>query len=554
MPLSDADRISIAAAAGVAAVALLLLGWVAALPGTPNYSDVVMYLDAAGHIGAGETPHVDFMLPFGALSAYLATLVLAVFPHAQPVLAAQYSTLLIALPAMLAATWRMKERAMAGWLWAGFALFALLPANFLSFPEPFIPSGVDGHGVYNRQAGLLLYVLISAILFSPRPQSVGVLTALGLVLIGFVKITALAFALPAAVIGLAARRIDPRAFGVSLLIGFVLVLVLQWGSGMVSAYGRDIASFASTGAEQSLFKRLAGAGMSAFMTNFLGALLLGAAAIALIAKAWEGGEKPELPEIVFNPGIGLALLVGAALVVESQNTGTQALAFLTPIGLKLAREHWDGGRAARVAAACGVIFVGLTAGVALYKGARIVKSAFEAEPVGAPVLGLSADPETAEAARAWLTQIGAGGFTPREAEMVAELDQLDSMRPISAPAFALSLEDLIADYSKWEELSRVTVRQAGSLDFVNAAALAVGLSPAAGMPAVYDPERIDYGRRAAAIAQSAAQADIIFTSLCGPSLYRETYAAMIPMALEGRTRVALDPCWVMYVRRDLPAH
>lgn len=548
MSLNESQRVSAGAAAGIAVFALLLLGWVQALPGTPNYYDVVMYLDAAQRIGAGQTPHADFFLPFGALSAYLFALVKGVFPHVQPVLGAQYALLLIAIPAMLAATWRTNSVHQIAWLWAGFALFALLPANFLTFPEPFLPSGVDGHGIYNRQAGLLLYVLVSALLYAEDRVIAAILSGVLFIAIAFIKITALVVAAPMIALALVAGRVEWRSLLIVFVLGFAMVLALEWSTKLVSGYLADMSVFTASSGEAGLIKRLMGSAASAFLTDFVGAMCLGIAGAALAWREWAMPDKPDERVWLRNAGIGLLLLLSAALLGESQNTGTQALAFLTPVALKIAAENWDARGAARIASVCAIVFIGLTAGAALYKGARLVKSAFESEAIGPQDLGLSASPEEAAAAQAWLDLQTKSAWSEREALLYEQIDKLDAMLPLAAPAYALAAQQMVEGMEDRQATSGAPVASIATLDFVDPAPALLNAPSLPGLPVIYDPERLDFTERAATMQEALTQAEIILAPMCGPRFASVNYAKLVAGALQGRQRSRLNACWAVFTR------
>jgi hypothetical protein len=554
MSFSDPQRISISAAAGIAVVALLLLGWVSALPGGAHYSDVVMYLDAAQRIGAGQTPHVDFFLPFGALSAELFALVKSVFPQTQPVLGAQYAILLIALPAMLAATWRARSKTHTAWLWMGFALFALLPANLSTFPAPELVAGVDGEGIYNRHAGLMLYALAAALIHNEDRILSGVLSGLVFVAIGFIQTSALIVAGPMILFGLIAARLDWRAMVIVIAAGFTLVLGIEWSTKLVSAYVDDLSLFTPPPAEGGLVEQVWNAALSAFMANFMGAVLMGAAGFALAWRAWTTPDKPDERIWLVNAGFGLLLVLAAALVGESHMNGTQALAFLTPIALKIAADHWDAQGPSRAASLCALIFLGLTGGGAIYTGARLVKAAFEAEAVGAPGLGLSASAEDIAAAQAWLDLQIKGPWTARETLLFEAIEALDVQRPLTAPAYALQVGQMLDGVQAWRAASRLQEPHIAVLDRVDPASALSELEPIPGLPVIYDPSQFDFTERSAGIVEALSQSDAILAPLCGPRVASADYAKLVAGALVGRVRTRLSGCWLLFEGRPAPAH
>lgn len=125
----------------------------------PSYWNVYQYYDAANRIFAGQVPGNDFFTPVGPLGYYVFAGWLAVFPNGQPVLLAQWSTLILTAPMMALVLFDVgkRSRATAFALLLPFLLFALLPFNTHEYyPFP----GTDAFGTYNRQVCQLLYVLL----------------------------------------------------------------------------------------------------------------------------------------------------------------------------------------------------------------------------------------------------------------------------------------------------------------------------------------------------------------------------------------------------------
>ena len=158
------------------------------LPVGGYYWDVYFYPDAAWRIANGQIPHVDFFAPAGALAYYSYALLERIFPNGHFVLLSQWSLLLVTLPMMM-------------WINAGIAprnrmlaLAIILPFVFFSFvplnsKEIYANAGVDGYGMYNRHSCILLYVLVTTILFVPRGLKPALLAGLILTAVFFTKIT-----------------------------------------------------------------------------------------------------------------------------------------------------------------------------------------------------------------------------------------------------------------------------------------------------------------------------------------------------------------------------
>ena len=134
------------------------------VPLGPNYWDLPVYLDGAHRIALGQVPGIDFHAPVGALGYYLVFWAERLFPLGQSLLLVQFSLLAVTVPlmALVLIDLRKQPKIIGFALILPFLLFSVLPFNtqaYSTYP------GVDGYGIYNRQVCVLLYVLVSALLF-----------------------------------------------------------------------------------------------------------------------------------------------------------------------------------------------------------------------------------------------------------------------------------------------------------------------------------------------------------------------------------------------------
>lgn len=291
------------------------------------YWDSYLYLDAAHRIGTGQLPSVDFFTPVGPLEYYLATWTLALFPNAQPMLAASWAVAWISLPLMALVTWDVTRRSpvVAMALVVPFAVFTLLPFNtteFYSYP------GSDGFGIYNRHASQLLMILTCALLFVRNQVLMAVLVAALMLALFSVKITGFAAGGLLCLVALISGRIHLRTAIVSALVFLAVLAALEVTTAMVSAYLNDMLALLAKN-DTGLITRLAqGASRTSGIVLFAGLFAL---MTMLLIPLKETTVQPLWRATADHPAIwfGAALFVG--IFYESQNTGSQELIHLWPI-------------------------------------------------------------------------------------------------------------------------------------------------------------------------------------------------------------------------------
>ena len=172
----------------VACVVLMLVR--VRLPVGGYYWDLDLYPNAAHRFSLGQYPHVDYFSQVGSLSLALYAVCQKLFPSAHPILAAQWSILAIAIPLLWPAVCEVERRSrLHAMLLAGpFVVFAFLPYNI---NEYFLSTAPDAYGIYNRQAGLVLYVLTTALVWSERGRFLALTSVVAVCTLTFVKVTAL---------------------------------------------------------------------------------------------------------------------------------------------------------------------------------------------------------------------------------------------------------------------------------------------------------------------------------------------------------------------------
>ncbi len=325
------------------ALAAGLLALPLKLPLGALYWDLYFAMDGAYRVSLGQVPHVDFFVPSGALPYYLLAIAQQAFPGAQPLLAAQYATVLITLPLMVLVVLDAagRSRALALWLTIPFALLTLLPFNAISFyPAP----GVDGVGLYNRQSGLVLYVLLAAMFAMSDGWRRTIVVTIALAALFFLKINAFAPAVVLVAYGMVAGLVSFRS-GLAALAGTAFLAVLiGLPTGMLGPYLSDIAAMASHNAGQ-----LGGRLFTLLSVKFDVILPVALLVLALLAMDWRAclpylrllfiGSLPErahaLRHLLTRDGVMLGVALIMAIVIENQNTGSQEFAFLWPLLLAI---------------------------------------------------------------------------------------------------------------------------------------------------------------------------------------------------------------------------
>ncbi len=341
------------AAAGLAALAALPL----TLPIGPMYWDLVLYFDAANRIGDGQVPAVDFFAPVGALGYWLFAAAIRMFPQGQPLLLADWSILTVTAPLMALVVRDVGKRAVgtAFALLVPFLVFSILPFNvevYTNFP------GVDGFGIYNRQASRILFVLAAALLFVEDRRSLGVVVAGAMLALFLTKITGFVSGGLLCLFAFAAGRLPFRVAGLAAL-GFAAALALLEATlGLVGAYGRSVAALVAMN-EGALLPRFLQAG-SIHVAVLAPLLALVATLLAFTRRDIVGSTRSlaarrrpaDVATFLDRDAFWLGVAAFAALFFETQNTGGLAFVFVWPALLRtLLNSHaFHGGRFIAVAA------------------------------------------------------------------------------------------------------------------------------------------------------------------------------------------------------------
>ena len=370
-------------------VVAVLLGLPISLPVGPMYWDSLIYYDGAHRIFDGQVPAVDFFAPVGPLGYYLFAGWLALFPNAQTTLITHWALLIITLPLMALIVAHVAKRSTAtAWaLFIPFLIFALLPFNGREY-YPF-PS-TDGFGIYNRQICHMLYLLVAALLFVKDQKLMAFLVASSMAAMFLLKITGFVAAGPLCLLALLTGRITWRATLAAVAACLALAAALEITTGMISAYIRDILLLVSANSD-TLLPRL----FQAASLNF-GVLLPGLALCGLlfyanrneIARYWAAFYAAPgfatSAKLLDDDGLWLLTALGAGILFEAQNTGSQAFIFLWPvlwrILLKLPAQMATPKTAAAIAVLAAAAYLPLVVTI-VERSARTYLGAMNAIPV-----------------------------------------------------------------------------------------------------------------------------------------------------------------------------
>lgn len=527
------------------AALFVLLTLPLAVPIGPMYWDTYIYLDAAQRIRMGQIPSLDFSTPVGALGYYLFTWGLELFPRAQPLLLVQWSQLAVTAPLMtlVLIDADRKSRGTAFLLLIPFIVFAAFPANaqfFHSYP------GLDGFGIYNRQTSLLLYVLTSGLVFMRGGPRFALFCALAMLALFLTKITGF---LVGGLIGLGALLAGRISLGNLVLaaIAFLLPLVvIELGTGMISAYIRDILDLIAMN-QDALLPR--------FLTVASGKLdVLMPAGLLLLVMIWADLNYASKPRRFFDRSFwwfGISLLGGT--ILETQNTGSQEFIFIWPV-LLMAYD-----RLPQVLDRTKVAFLVLAAFCTVPTMSKLAHKTLRSIAVAptyvqpdVPLLRnmqqVSMRPDVLERAVMLENHYATQGAAYID---LANQGQLPSWQLYSELDYqtywVISADILVKALLQFETDNQIRLESLMTLDFVNPFPWILDRDATRKIQIGADPFRTV--RQVSADALEAVRAtDGVLRPKCpvttGRRMLEERYAA----ALGGRQVVALDPCWDLLLR------
>jgi hypothetical protein len=528
------------------------------LPLGPMYWDLALYLDATGRIAAGQQPLLDFLTPVGPLGYWLFSALSELFPRAQPLLMAQWSLLLVTAPPMVLILREVDRtsRATALGLLLPFLVFQLLPINVEQYS--FFP-GLDGFGIYNRQVSVVLYVLTAALIFLRTRRLVVAILVWTLLALLLLKVTGFLAGGLIALFALGAGRLDLRQSLLAAGCAGILLIALELGSGMVSAYVESIAALVAINAGSilprflqagSLHLDIVAAGSALIATLlWLGRAEIGSACRRLLRERnWQG-----LNRLLDRDAAWLSVVMAAGLFFETQNTGGQAFIFVWPVLLAIL-FRWLGqpGRGRLVVCTLVAATAILPLETVLQRAGRTLLAQVNYQQVPHQHLGrlgqVSQHPEVIARAQAMQALYAA---KPETFQVIADQGLLPSQSLYAELDFQigwlLAIDAGIAAILAHEAATGRRFESIMSLNFANPFPYLMGRGSVPRLPIGADPFRAVPDPDAATLAAIEA-ADLVLYPRCPITVANMALRKRYAPALTGRREIALGNCWTGYVK------
>lgn len=521
-----------------------------ALPIGPNYWDLSFYLDAAHRIANGQAPGTDFRSPAGPAEFYLTYLLVKWFPNAHPFLTTQWGVHLIALPLFAVAIGAIdrRDRTAALALAIPFAALALLPINT---GEGSTAPGLDGYGVYNRHPALLLYGLVATLIYAPPRWLRCALVAGFMFMLALTKITGFATGVLICAYALVARNIRISDLMIAAFATLAALAVLEMTSGLVSGYAGDLILLASlnTGSFAPRIREV--------VATDLVLLLALVAIIILEALLYAKGRNPQDQldnGTLRQPFAWLAALLLFSIGFEAQNTGSQDFVYLWPVLLLILSRRLGGANFSEKAVIVAIALATLPiAGTVTHRALRsvIVLASYQRIDQGelatlGRTLARPADLLTAEGSLS-LYQSHRADYQALAQRGVNIADTLTVERTFQI-AWLLSIREGARALLDYERNTGRVLETIYTLDFTDPFPFLLGRKPLAQVNLALDPVRTVPGSDPRA-ARAISSADGILVPQCPVTLSRVRLTQIYALALEGRQRIALSPCWDLYVTK-----
>ncbi|MCC2095711.1 MAG: hypothetical protein KDJ29_02400 [Hyphomicrobiales bacterium] len=552
-----------------ALAAILVLTFRSHWPIGSYYWDIVLYPDAAWRIANGQIPFVDFFAPAGAYGYYAYAVLERLFPNGHMTLLANWSILIVALPLLVHVVREIDRhsRPMAWAFAAPFLILAALPFNAEDISPGF---GLDGYGIYNRHAILLLYILTGEILLSTKRQLNAVFLAAVMLALFHVKITGFAIATVLVAQAAMAGRINRGALLLAALIFLDFNLVIEWRYGMVSAYIASIMELIAMNGS-SMFAQLRDAIVLYIMTILpllgLAALLAFSGLMGLeintrIAEALQRkGSQVWLAAVKTLTGslpIWIASTTCGAVIFESQNTGSLQFAFVWPALIAAAATVRTAPAFVRHAT-----FLLIAAAVipqasgTLHRMLRVGPALMTYKPLGVETLGPLGDvssklPEINQARR----------LNAHFAEAHAHYARLAAHHIFPAPniyatnefqlSWMLAADEAVKSIRQLETDKAIRFERIIALDFVNPFSFVLGREPVRHI-SIGMSEGRTVPPLTPARSTAAANADLFLEPKCPVTPTQTVIKKVFEPVLSNRVRLPLSRCWDMYVKPDMAA-
>ena len=525
--------------AGLLAVPLVI-------PIGPMYWDTYLYLDAAHRIASGQLPSVDFSMPVGPLGYYLFAWGLELFPSAQPLLLAQWALFAVTAPLMAVVLWDVsgRDRALSLLLLVPYIVFAIAPSN-AQFYHP-LP-GLDGFGIYNRHVVVLLYVLLSGLLFLRDGRKLAVFCAAVMLALFLTKITGFLVGGLFGLMAVLAGRIKWTNIILAAVVFIAPLLVLELATGMVSAYLRDISTLAGDNSSTLLPR------FRTVVTNKLDVLLPAALlALLLLALDWRDG----VGRILDSSFVWFTVAIVGGIIFETQNSGSQEFIFIWPVlALILVRTKNLKGHAKTAILVLGAFAIVPTVTTIVSKSVRAAAAGVTYAQVDAPLLKNIGQVSTRwdMMERAELIETHYADFRSAY-EDLARRDQLPNWQYFAdidnQMQWVMSAESAVESLLAFEAENTIRLESLMTLDFTDPFPWILDRRPVPHLQIGADPSRT-LGALAPEAKAAIEAADGVLRAKCPVTWARRDIEATFAEALTDRTVVALNPCWDLLLRKGI---
>lgn len=551
-------RLAVLPASWLAVLAVVTCGLLLVrvqLPVGGFYWDVDLYLNAAHRFALGQYPHVDYFSPVGAISLGLFAAALRVFPNGHPVLLAQWSILLITLPLFWAQIREIqtRSRALAAALVIPFLVFSFLPYNI---NEYVLSQAPDAFGIYNRQIALILYVLMTSIIWGQSRGLQIIVCATCLCAVTFIKITG---AFPAGIFivyGVLSGRLEKKALVVSLAALVGLALLLELSVGIMSAFAADLIRLARLNSGSLLFHVVTSTARQ-FDTLLVFAAIILVCLLRGTYRSWDRSDRRAfLAKAVASDAAWIVVATTASVLYESQNTGSIEFVYLWPLWVRVFMN--GAAQGTRMAYLLGV----LIAVANVPSVTAVVQRAARASVQGLTLVSLPPNqldgighitvPDSSLKRAQFLLE-----HYPRFPAAYQDLSAHGEMQTADLFAkadfqtfFLLSLDQAVTAIRAFEAARGERLQSYFTLDFVDPLSRLLDRRPPRLVSLAIDPRRT-FPRVDAAVMKEIAGIDALIVPLCPALPDRDAIAAGFASAMAGRERVQISPCWQLLLRSDL---
>jgi hypothetical protein len=545
-------------------IAALLLSVPLRAPIGPMYWDVFTYYDAANRIFSGQVPPRDFFTPAGPLGYGIAAAWIAVFPNGQPSLLVHWSIMTLTVPLMAGMVLSLpaETRKFAIWLVLPFLFFSLLPFNGKEFyPFP----GSDAFGLYNRHVCLILFPLLSALIFVRKPGPIIALITLSMLALFFIKITGFAAAGVLCAFALLAGRIRLKEAFLAAVLFLAALATLEASTGLVFSYLHDVMLLAEMNSG-TLLPRL----FQSLSINFGVTLALGMLAFAvLIADRVHGRallvvvgrEKTSasVAALLDHPAFWLIAVVLAGILFETQNTGSQAMIFAWPVLLMVLIRLPEWFHRPQIAVAIAtlagaaylpIVVVGAERAARAFVGSAVVDVALEhtnLKTLGAVTMRPLVQKRSEKMIASYIKDRTAFEDIAASGELPSNVLYSEHDFQIS---FLRSVDQAIPSIRKLEARHSVRFETIMALNFTNPFPYLMDRQAPLHLTVGADPFRA-VPQAGSAELSAVEAADLVLVPTCPVTSANLALEKIYAGGLTKHHRIKLDECFEAYVRHDL---